>query len=282
MRQRRGAVLCTSCRQLISVEEKKCPHCGALAPGLFGFGPWLGRFFRDQMVVSEWLTVVMVLLYAMSVALDPVAALSLDNLLNFGAPTSRSLYLLGMTGGLAWAHGLYWTVFSAVFLHGSLLHLVFNVSWVRSLAPSLVDVMGPARTWVLFVLSGVGGFLLSNVASGSPTIGASGGIFGLFGGLWVWGRKRGGTVGRVMSSEALSWAVGGFVISMFMGRVNHYGHLGGLITGALVAWTFPVRGPSHERRGIQILALVLLILSVVSVFATPLQIVPVLNDQESP
>ena len=45
--KKRGAVLCSSCRQLISVNEKRCPHCGAMAPGLFGFAPGLQALFRD-------------------------------------------------------------------------------------------------------------------------------------------------------------------------------------------------------------------------------------------
>ena len=62
----------------------------------------------------------------------------------------------------------WWTVLSATWLHGGLLHILFNMMWVRDLGPSTADVVGPARTVIIYVVSGVCGFLLSSVAGLVP------------------------------------------------------------------------------------------------------------------
>ena len=82
-----------------------------------------------------------------------------------------------MTGGVAWELGWWWTLLTAIYLHGGLLHIFFNMYWIRILGPSATEVFGPARTFVLFNVAGVAGFLLSNLMSGGPTVGASGGNF---------------------------------------------------------------------------------------------------------
>ena len=58
--------------------------------------------------------------------------------------------------------GRWWTVLSASWLHGNLLHILFNMMWVRDLGPATADVIGPARTVVVYVVAGVCGFTLSS------------------------------------------------------------------------------------------------------------------------
>ena len=102
--------------------------------------------------------------------------------------------------------GSWWTVLSATWLHGSLLHILFNMMWVRDLGPATADVIGPARTVIIYVVSGVCGFLLSSFAGryigALPllagrrriTVGASASIFGLLGALVHYGRKSGSSL----------------------------------------------------------------------------------------
>ena len=75
--------------------------------------------------------------------------------------------------------GWWWTLLTAMYLHGSLLHIVFNMMWIRNLGPAAAEVYGPGRAFLLFNFAGASGFLVSNLMSGTPTIGASGSIFGL-------------------------------------------------------------------------------------------------------
>lgn len=265
---KRGAVLCSSCKRLVSANEKVCPYCGAVQPTLFGLAPSLRGLFRDHFDPVWIVYSLCVALYVASLALDPQAALDLRDLLGIGSPSSEALYRLGMTGGAALQAGLWWTVLSATFLHGSLLHIFFNLSWVRGIGPLAVEAFGPARFFVLFCLTGVVGFLVSNWISGAPTIGASGAIFGLYGALLAYGRRRGGTWGAGVSRQAMSWAVAGFVFSLAIRGVNNIAHGGGFLAGLVLGTLMPIAERREEARGAQILALILLLALAASVVAS--------------
>jgi len=250
------AVLCTRCRQLISGAETRCPFCQAAQPNLGGAGPGLLAFFRDVQV-TDGLVGLMGLLYAVSLAIDPPTFRFEDGLFAIGAPSSRALSMLGMTGGPAWSCGQVWTLLTATFLHGGLLHILFNLSWLRQLGSLTQDLLGPARFFVLFIVSGVSGFLLSNLVTNAPTIGASCGLFGMYGALMVFGKRRGGTLGAGLSRQMLSWAVSGFLFTLMMGNVNHMGHLGGFLGGAGAAFFMPKFENVRESRGVMLLAVAL-------------------------
>ena len=143
-----------------------------------------------------------------------------------------------MTGGIAWQQGWWWTIFSAIYLHGSLLHIFFNLMWVRQLGPNVTEVYGPARSFIIFTVGGAAGFLASNLLSGAPTIGASGSIFGLLAALIVYGRRR-----RIamLSAQLWQWAIIMFVMGFMMSGVNNWAHLGGFAGG----WA---RGDGHALR----------------------------------
>ena len=259
-------ILCPNCRKLISSAEPTCPYCGAAKPGALG-GAMRSLFWQDFSLTQAILSAT-IALFAVSLLLDPWAALDpsalsqgLFGLLQLGSPSMRALYLLGMTGGSAWVCGHWWTVLTATFLHGGLLHIFFNMSWLRVLGPTTSDLMGPARFVVLYLLTGVGGFVLSNLLDAPPTIGASCSIFGLMGALLIYGRRRGGSFGQSLSQQATAWAVAGFLISFAIPHVNNWGHIGGFLTGMALAAVAPLH-QRHEGRGIQLLALVLILATV--------------------
>ena len=163
-----------------------------------------------------------------------------------------------MTGGFAWERHWWWTLFTAIYLHGGLLHIFFNVMWIRNLAPAVDELYGPARGFVLFSLSGAAGFLLSNLlAPASPSIGASGSIFGLLAALIVYHRRTGLSLG---AARLWQWAIIMFVMGFVMSGVNSRAHAGGFAGGWITAHAMR---PSDERRESPgcILALALLVLT---------------------
>ena len=261
-----SAILCSNCRKLISSDEPRCPHCDAARPALMR-GP-LASMFRGNLDLVDIVWWVSGGLYLLSVAVDARNALSFEgmssvwDLLSFGSPSTAALYLMGMTGGLAWECGHWWTVLTATFLHGGLLHIFFNLYWLRILGPTTTGIIGPARFVVIYLLTGVGGFLLSNVYGGVPTIGASCAIFGLMGTLVIYGRRRGGAFGDGLSRQVLAWAIIGFLISFAIPHVNNAGHLGGFLTGVVLGRAIPLHGKG-EGRGIQLLALGLVVMTLV-------------------
>ena len=253
-RQTTGSMICPECGKLIGVGEEKCPFCGAWRPGLYGWTPVIQRLFGRQLDLISLIVMACTTLYVATLVLQPEAIFQVRGLFSILSPGQRALYQLGMTGGVAWQQGWWWTVLTAIYLHGSLLHIVFNVLWIRNLGPAVSDAYGPARAFVLFSLAGAAGFVLSNMLTRSPSIGASGSIFGLLAALIVYGRKRGGAA---MTIQLWQWAAIMFAMGFFMDGVNNWAHAGGFAGGWATAEAMRF-SEKRESRGVQLLALGLL------------------------
>src|SRR5204863_1989886 len=136
--------------------------------------------------------------------------------------------------------------------HGSALHILFNMMWVRDLGPTMADVIGPSRTVIIYTVSGFCGFLLSSAAglvTGVPfTVGASASIFGLLGALVHYGRKSGSSL---IHAEAMRYAVILFVFGLIMPGVDNYAHAGGFLGGYAMSVFF---NPLTRERGDHLLA----------------------------
>jgi rhomboid protease GluP len=259
MRQTSGSMICPQCGKLISVQSEKCPFCGAWRPGLYGFTPAMNRWFGGRLDLVHIIIVACVVLYVASLVLQPEAIFQMGGLFSFLSPGERALYQLGMTGGLAWRAGFWWTLLTAIYLHGGILHIFFNVMWIRNLGPAVTEAYGPARAFVIFSIAGAVGFALSNFVSGAPSIGASGSIFGLMGALIVYGRR----IGHVALTRQLwQWAIIVFVMGFVMRGVNNWAHLGGF-AGGWVAAEAMRSSDRREGRGVQLLALALLVMTAV-------------------
>ncbi len=237
-RQRQGAFICRSCGRLVGVNDAQCLNCGARNPALWGFAPALRRlgvevsFFQLVMLVCGGL-------YAASLVAAP-EAISSRGLLGLLSPGNESLLRFGASG--AWpvrALDRWWTVLSAGWLHGSLLHLVFNMMWVRQVGPLMLEAYGTARTILLYCLSSAIGFLFSSYAPSPPivslilggggtTVGASAAIFGLLGALIYYSRRGGASA---LGREVWGWAIFLFVFGLIAPRVDNWAHLGGFVGG---------------------------------------------------
>lgn len=242
-------MVCPRCGRLVGVSEKSCPNCGAWQPGMFGYGPALQRAFGGQFDLSNVITAYCVALYLLSLALDPGAILRMRGLFDLLSPSGAALFRLGMTGGLSWAAGQWWTLATATFLHGSILHILFNMLIMRQFLPNVVDLWGVPRAFLVFMAGGIGGFLLSNVAppflmGGGPTIGASGAIFGLLAALIVYGRR---THQHAVTQQLLMSAGVMFLFGFFMPSVNNWAHAGGFAGGFIAAEALSFAGRRESR-----------------------------------
>ncbi|MCG8607247.1 rhomboid family intramembrane serine protease, partial [bacterium] len=180
----------------------------------------------------------------------------------FLSPSGSSLRALGMTGLVAMIEGRWWTLITAIYLHGGLLHILFNVMWIRQLGPVVEDFYGISRAFVIFTLAGVTGFLFSSYAfilspsfAVGYTIGASGSIFGLLGALVYYGRQRGGTFGAAVYRQTGQWAIVLFIFGFLFPGVDNFAHAGGFIGGYLSASFFGYSESKPETRTHQLLAL---------------------------
>ena len=157
-----------------------------------------------------------------------------------------------LVGGAHWvdgvANGAYWQLGTAVFSHVAVWHIAFNMMALYFLGPQLELVLGRARFLALYLLSGLAGSTAVMWLSGehTQTLGASGAIFGLMGGLLVVGLKVRANVQQLMFWIAIN-VVFTVTASSF---ISWQGHFGGLLGGALLA-ALIVYAPRHNRAAVQ-------------------------------
>jgi rhomboid protease GluP len=250
-RQRTGSVVCASCGSLVGVNDDRCYSCGRRNPGLWGFGPVLRRLGNDlgflPLVVygCSALYVISILL-TMSRGGNPLGG----SILSVLGPSNVALIVMGASGAIpVFEFGRWWTVLSAGWLHGGVLHILFNMMAVRQLGPAVADLYGAGRLVIIYTIAGVTGFLLSSfmghylplplLGGGGITIGASAPICGLLGGLAYYGRRSGSTVIR---SEAGRYVIGLVVIGVLMPGIDNAAHAGGFAGGYLLSmWMDPLK-----------------------------------------
>ena len=234
----------------MSAQEARCPYCGAWRPGMFGYGPALQRILGGQLDLSNVITVACAVLYVLSLLLDLPAVFHFGGIFDILSPSGEALYRLGMTGGLQMAEGQWWTLCTAIFLHGSLLHILFNMVIMRRYLPMVAELFGNLRAFVIFMMAGIAGYVLSALLGGHNTIGASGAIFGLFGALISYGRRT----GQHQATGQL-WMFAGlmFLMSFVMGgNVNNWAHAGGFVGGFVAAQLMPT---THRGEGAGVMSL---------------------------
>lgn len=163
------------------------------------------------------------------------------------------------------ATGAYWQLVTSAFTHLDLWHIGFNMVALWVLGPQLEMVLGRTRFLAVYFLSALSGSVCVYWLSGinTPTIGASGAIFGLMGALLVVSYKVRGNVQQIMM-----WIGINFVITL-LGRsfISWQGHLGGFIGGLLVAAAIvyaPKANRSYWQLGAAILVVLLLAFAIVA------------------
>jgi len=128
------------------------------------------------------------------------------------------------------ANGDWWRLITATFLHGSLLHLGFNMLALWILGTQIENYLGSKNFLLLYFVSAIGGSLASFYFSPPATfsIGASGAIFGLMGAFIVIGKKLRADVSQIMVLLLIN-VVLGFTVS----GIDWRAHLGGLVAGVV-------------------------------------------------
>ena len=150
-----------------------------------------------------------------------------------------------------WERGGWWRVVTTGFVHGSALHLALNMWSLWSLGPWATRAWGNGRAILCFGVSSVAGVLASIAWAEAPVVvGASAGIFGLAGGLWVsrgWGDDACRARVELISTRGLGITLAvmialGFLVPM----IAQAGHLGGLAVGLAVGAAFGGVGRSRS------------------------------------
>ncbi|MEW8957139.1 rhomboid family intramembrane serine protease [Clostridium sp.] len=132
--------------------------------------------------------------------------------------------------------GEYYRLFTAMFLHGGLVHIGFNMYALKSLGELIEKIYGNKKFLAIYFIGGLTGSYFSYIFSDSISVGASGAIFALLGGALIYAHKEKGRIGKDFFIEILKVIGINIFIGLTLPNIDNYGHLGGLIGGAIVAY----------------------------------------------
>ncbi|HVU72483.1 MAG TPA: rhomboid family intramembrane serine protease [Mycobacteriales bacterium] len=154
----------------------------------------------------------------------------------------------------------YYRLLTAAFTHLTLLHIAFNMYALFAVGPALERIFGRSRFLALYLIAGVGG----NVAvfvNNSAGAGASTSIFGLFVAYFVVARRVGVDTTNIVVTIALNIA-----LTFTLSGISKAGHIGGLITGGVVAavLVYAPRGPRQSQLQVAGMAAVVAVLAVLT------------------
>jgi len=155
--------------------------------------------------------------------------------------STRVLYEMGANFSPAFAEGEYWRVFTSCFLHVDLLHVGMNGMAFFYFAPIIERSFGSFKLLLAFLLTGVMGALLTTYMHWGQndyiSAGASGGLYGLFGVMFVAGKRN----KAHLPASFQTWLNQNFlllIVFSFAPFIDKWGHFGGLGLGLILGWFY--------------------------------------------
>lgn len=146
--------------------------------------------------------------------------------------------------------GEYWRIMTGAMLHGFILHIVMNCYAFYSFGKFFEMLTNPAHLAIVFVLSAIGGGALSAFfVPDGLSVGASGGIVGLIGYLLIYAFRRRQFISAEFRKSLLINI--GFILIfglVLYQIVDNWGHIGGLVAGAVYAFIQVPADPMKDPR----------------------------------
>jgi membrane associated rhomboid family serine protease len=195
---------------------------------------------RTRFWMSQHPRFVTYILIGINVAVYVVLVLlSMNSGQGFGNISDSALRLLGAQDNSLVAHGDYWRIFTAMFLHLSLIHIGLNMLTLFLIGGVVEMVYGKWRYLVIYLGSGiVGGIVFYVVQPDAFAAGASGAIFGVFGALgvfYIMNRQALGRYGAGAITNWLFWLGLNLVFGFSVPGIGIWDHIGGLVAGMIIA-----------------------------------------------
>lgn len=177
--------------------------------------------------------------------------------------------LAGSINGHYGSYELY-RLFSSIFLHNGIFHLLFNMYALYILGPQLESFYGKFKFIVIYLISGIAGNLLSMlfIADNVVSVGASGAIFGLMGALLYFGYHYRVYLGTVIKSQIIPIIILNLILGFAVSDINNFAHIGGLVGGLLISMAVGVKYKSQVSEKINgiIMSLIYFVFVIYMVF----------------
>lgn len=287
--------MCPSCGSIVGAGEKQCAVCGASVAGAGGSraaSPQvdnetmrfaravLDRPYKFTLILLAANIFIFILMWQTSgLSFSMLTPLPNEVLIPFGAKLNYYIH----------SRGEWWRFITPMFIHINLLHLLVNMYSLWIVGPYVEKLYGSAKFVLFWVVTGIAGVVASYLTvrpgmSGGPLVrfifktadepsaGASGALFGLVGVLFVFGIKY-----RRELPEGFKRAFGTGLLPMILmnlfigyvmrGFIDNAAHLGGLVSGAVLALVIDYRRPGEKGRMaitwrvLQVAALILVVFS---------------------
>lgn len=156
-------------------------------------------------------------------------------------PTNEQLLLWGADYGPYTTHGQGWRLITSCFVHAGIIHIAMNMYCLYQVGPFTERLYGRARYFLIYAVAGLGGALVSTlIHSDSVSVGASGAIFGVYGGLLAFLRLHRNALHRPAAQAITRSAMIFLGINLIYGftdrQIDISAHVGGLVTGFVAGW----------------------------------------------
>jgi rhomboid protease GluP len=244
--------VCPACGALVGSTGARCYQCGASTTfSLAAASRSLGKLMPSTAPVTYGILSASCLLYLVSLlaTLRETGSLMAGGIFNIGGISGNVLQRLGASLPLFYNLQQPWRFVTAIFLHGSLLHIGFNMWVLMDVGPQIEELYGSARYLFIYVITGIGGYILSSYF-GHFSVGGSGGLLGLVGVLLAltMGRQSAGM--KMLRGQLIRWLVYIVIWGFLVQGVDNMAHLGGFLTGFALGKILTDRPPAtaSERK----------------------------------
>lgn len=165
--------------------------------------------------------------------------------------------------------GDYYRLFTSIFLHAGIIHLVCNMYSMYVLGPQVESFYGKLKYLTIFIVSGISGSLLSTAFSSNNIVGvgASGAIFGLLGSILYFGYHYRVYLGNVLKSQILPLIILNLGLGFILTGIDNFAHIGGLIGGVFASMAVGVPEKSTNTDKINGYVLLLIYIGFLSYLA---------------
>lgn len=140
----------------------------------------------------------------------------------------------------------YYRLITSAFIHGNILHLLFNCYSLHVIGSQIENFMGRVKYLIIYFMSAVIGSLFSMLLTKGVSVGASGAIFGLMGSLLYFGYHYRVYLGTVLKSQIIPLIIINLLIGFSSTGIDNFAHIGGLIGGALTTVAVGVKYKSTK------------------------------------
>lgn len=247
--------LCPACGTLVGSSATRCHMCGAsLRFSLAAVSRSLSTILPETSPATYAIFTFSCVMYVVSLlwtvhlsGFQMPQGGGFGALFNFGGINGGVLQALGASMPLPYNVLQPWRFVTAVFLHGGLLHIGFNMWVLMDVGPMVEELYGSARFLFIYVATGIFGYVVSSFFNLGISIGGSGALLGIIGVMLAV------TIGRksmqMLRRQIISWLIYIAIFGLFFAGIDNYAHAGGFVAGFVLGKIMADRAPiSAEER----------------------------------